>query len=749
MTRGSQWIGPAVLCAMALATAAAARAAGEAGEAARLDPKRSAESQARAAARAGDFRVARTILSHMDENGHLSYGEGTPGLACDGILSDPGARDLHWDEEERRFARAYNEALLADPRYPDRDVCVPLARESEFPWRESGDAYWADFSKRHGRPLRPEASVNRAARSARPDLVRAQIAAGRPFDAWDRWHRRPLHWAARRGDLATLDVLIEAGARTDAREPASAVLLAADAGRGDAVERLLAAGASPFDCGRIDSRQSWGNSVGGGPFLCPLRQAIERGFTGPVAPLVKAVLGRGAYHQREELGLALYRAADLGRADLVHAFLGAAGPSRNRYLKREVMKAPAYRRDSAMLRTLLSLGGGWAARTPAEERLWLEAAKLPGPEPLALLVWYGFDLNYLTAADRSRLEAALPGLTAAELRPFLVLASEAREKAWDAVLAGNIAALDALAAAGVDFAERRGDTALTRAAGTDPATLRWMLAHGARPDTFEPRELRLGCGSSGDADEKKLDRTRREAFAALCDEQQSRGPKPRPQGEFGDHALAAAVRAGDPASVELLLPLARPEAALEALDQLVSQSPARPWRLPLLTRLAALAAGGDRTRLASALSQVLEKNDTDAALAILAGYMPSGGYEVRYAASVGHGPADECRTDRLRFLRDRGVDLSAWRDFEEGNLFARAARCDSAEFVAFAATVRGIGVNDIDYSGNTPLESLPEDKRDGEAGKAMAALGARTCEDLHGNRSALCNPGVIAPDPAL
>ena len=731
---------------LSLAPPAAAR--GE-DEEARLDMKPGPEAQARSAIRRGDFRVVRTVYSHMDDIGHLAYGEATPGVACDGQLGGAAARDVHWGKEERRFAGAYNALLLAHPRYPDRDVCVPVDLEgSEYP-RADADARWPDFSKSHGRPLHPETSVNRAARAARPDLVRAQIASGRPFDSWDRWYRRPLHWAARRGDLATLDILLAAGARTEAREPASPVLLAADAGRGGAVERLLAAGASPFDCGRIDVRSSSGNSVGGGLFLCPLQQAIDRGFAAPVAPLVKAILARGAYHQRRELGLALYRAADLGRDDLVRAFVDAAGPSRDRYLRRPVMKTAAYRRDLAMLRTLLSLGGGNAARTPAEERLWLAAAKLSRPEPLALLVWYGFDLNYLTSADRARLEAALPGLTPDGLRPFLVQAAEARERTWDSVLAGDIAALDALAAAGVDFAERRGDTALSRAAARDSAAVRWMLAHGARADTFGERELSLGCGSRDDADERKLGREQRAAFDALCDEQQSRGPRPRPEGEFGEHALATAVRAGDPATVELLLPGARPEAALEAVNQLVARSPARAGRLPLLTRLAALAAGGDRTALASVLSDVLEKNDTPAALAILAGYTPSGADEVRHALHVGYGPADDCRTDHFRFLRDRGVDLSAWRDTEEGNLFARAAGCDSAEFVGFAATVRGIGINDLDYSGNTPLESLPEGKRGGEAGKAMIALGAKTCEDLHGRGSGKCDPDRITPDPAL
>jgi len=744
VTRISLKVGLAAAVALAFCAPTAAAGKEDEAEEIRLEVKRSPEAQARAAIRAGDFRVVRTVFSHIDDIGHLRYSESTPGVACDGQIGEESAREISWGKEEKRFAEAYNAALLADPRYPDRDVCVPLDSDG-------GDSEWPDFSKTKGRPLHPGASVNRAARAARSDLVRAQIAAGRPFDAFDRWHRRPLHWAARRGDLESLDILLAAGARTDAREPASAVLLATDADRAAAVERLLAAGASPFDCGRIDVRLSRGNSVGGGLFVCPLRQAIERGFPGPVVALVKAIVARGAYYQRRELALELYVAVKLGRTDLVRAFVEGVGPARERYLQPAILRVAAYRRDRAALHSLLSLGGGWAARTPAEERLWLAAAKASRTEPLAMLIWFGRDLNYLPAADRSRLAAALPGLTAAELRPFLAKAHEGRERAWDAILSGDLQALDSLAAAGVDFAERRGDSALSRAAGKDSATVRWMLAHGARPDTFEAREPGMSCRDVDldDEDSRKLSRTQRDSFVALCAEQESRGPKPRPEGAFSEQALVTALRSGDPERMDLLLPGSRPEAALEALDHLASRPPIRADLLPLVTRLAALAANGDRTKLASTLSDVLEKKDMAAATAILAKYIPAGQFEVRYALDIGYGPADECRLDYFRFLGDRGVDLATWRDSDDTNLFARAAKCDSAELVAFAATVPGLGINDVSYSGDTPLESLPLDKRGGEAGKAMLALGAKTCTDLHGEDSDKCGSDAIRPDPAL
>jgi len=57
----------------------------------------------------------------------------------------------------------------------------------------------------------------------------------------------PLHWAALRGRLAAVDILLAAGADVNARAEDCMTPLqkAADCGQKDAVERLLAAGANP------------------------------------------------------------------------------------------------------------------------------------------------------------------------------------------------------------------------------------------------------------------------------------------------------------------------------------------------------------------------------------------------------------------------------------------------------------------------------------------------------------------------
>jgi hypothetical protein len=709
----------------------------------KLDLKRSPEAQAQAALRRGDFRVAQLVFDETDSDGHINFGQATPGLACDGLLSEAAARGIAWSKPGRRFAEAYNAALLAESAFPDRDVCVPLDTDLDEP-------DWPEFAKAPGKPLHPATSVNRAARAARPDLVHAQIAAGRPFDGWDRWYRRPLHWAARRGDVATIDLLLAAGAKPDGREPASPLLLAADSGHGTAVERLLRAGASPFRCGKMDVRLSWGSTLSGSRQACPLRQSIERGLAGPVAPLVGAILARGDYEEREESILDLYEAVKRGRPEIVRTFVEAAGESKGLLLQPSVLRMAAYRLDRPMLRTLLAVGGGNAARSPAEEGLWLAAAELPRPEPLAMLIWFGGDLNYLSAVERDRLKKALPGLTAAGLRPFLAAAAQAREKTWDLVLGGDLAGLDALAAAGVDFAERRGETAVSRAAGRDLATLRWMLAHGGRADTYENREERLECSSiSDDFGRNKPSRAQSETLIALCAESEALEPKVRPGAGFSRHALGTAVVSGDPARIDLLLRRSRPEAALDVLPYLAFQPPTRPGRLPLLTRLAALASTGDRNELASSLSDVLERNDEAAATAILAGFTPVGPQEVRFALDAGYGDPERCRIDDFRLLQKRGVDLSVWKDLDGGNLFARAVTCNSLDFLALAGTVPGISVNDLDGIGRTPFETLPWDKRDSAVGKALIALGAKTCEDLHGEDADTCGSPGIRPDSDL
>jgi hypothetical protein len=126
--------------------------------------------------------------------------------------------------------------------------------------------------------------------------------------------------------------------------------------------------------------------------------------------------------------------------------------------------------------------------------------------------------------------------------------------------------------------------------------------------------------------------------------------------------------------------------------------------------------------------------------------VPAGRGEIRTALEIGYGERDRCRPELLRWLRAHGVDLAPYRDAEGANLFALAARCDSAEMVALAAAEPGVGINDLDDNGRTPLDSSR--KREGAAARALVALGARECKELYGEDSNRCR-GEIEPDPAL
>jgi hypothetical protein len=402
-----------------------------------------------------------------------------------------------------------------------------------------------------------------------------------------------------------------------------------------------------------------------------------------------------------------------------------------------------------MLRRLMARGGAAAARTPAEARLWLAAAELPDPKPLALLVWFGGTLNYLGAAERVKIEASLPTLGPESLRPWLARAAAQRKRAVEAVLSRDLAALRAMAGAGMDFAERHRDTLLSRAAtNADAATVRWLLANGARADTIVWEHVIYGCSSiAGELDdEKKSTQAQRAAFRSLCEDELDE-PEPAPDWPFGRHALQNAVAADKLDTADLLLPRSNPAAALAAVQVITegaNEAPIPAGKLRLLPRLAVLAARGDRPNLAYALADLLWRKDLAGARAVLEGYTPAGPEEIRAAL---HEAERGCRIASVELLRARGVDLARFREPDGRNLFALFAPCDSPALVAAVAAIPGIDVNTVDDDGNTPLDLVPSGKSEGPGARALRALGAKACHDLHERER--CRARAIAPDPAL
>ncbi len=702
-----------------------------------LDIHESPRRQARAAILREDFRVARLVYDHQDEVGHINYGHTTPGIVCDGVLTDAAARNLSWDKgRANRFAAAYNATLVGDRRYPDQDVCIVIDRRLE-------GSRWPDFGRIAAQPLHPERSVNRAARAGRPQLVRALIASGKPFDAHDRWNRRPLHWAARRGDVASIRILLAAGAKIDQPEPGSPLLLAVDGNHGEAVDLLLEAGAS-VHCGETDARHSWGSSNGGGAQLCPLRHAIEQGYLHPLSSIVRRMAGPPDPDRGKLVG-ALHRALETGKLRVVDAVLEGAGERRDETFQPAALRAAAYLLDNAILARLIAAGAGSAARTPAEERLWKAAAKLSDPRPLALLIWFGGSINYLPEAERRQLEEALPGLTAQRLRPYVLRAAEQRERAWDAVLARDLPTLEQMLASGIDLDERHGETALSRAAVTDVATVRWLLAHGARAKTRDRDDIPFGCTAVGEGfGGRKPSRAQVETFTSLCDEASDR-PTPRAAPYFSDHALETAVRNDRFDIAEALAPVSDEKAALASIVAMVARKSVTRARFPLFTRLTAIAVRGRRIGLSYELQELLERGDFDAAAAMLDAFVPANREEVSIALTPDLSEK-RCSIEAVDLLRRYGAPVAEYRNWEEGNLFALAVTCDSPDLVA-AAAATGLPVNHVSRIGVTALERVPWEKRTGPTARALESLGARPCSDLFDKET--CSSGGIEPDPAL
>jgi ankyrin repeat protein len=710
----------------------------EAGERPRLHPRRSVESQLRAAVRRGDFRIVQVAHGGTDDVGHISFGQETPGIACDGQLGRAAAHTLTASQSgATRFALAYNQALLAHPLFPDPDVCV---------WTGAAEARrrWPDFAAIRARPRHPEASVNRAARAGRPDLVRSLVAAGRPFDSHDRWWRRPLHWAARRGDVASLDILLAAGARTDMREPVPPLVLAVASNRPEAVDRLLAAAADPSACGRLDVRQSWGSTTTASAQVCPLRHAIQQGYAGPVRSLVRALAARGP-DAEDGLAMALFEAVRLGRRETIEAFLDQPEATRRAVMHPSVMRAAAWRLDLPLLRRMIELGGGAAARSPAEERLWVTAAALPNPEPLALLVWFGGELNYLSAAERAELVLALPGLTAETIRPWLARAQAARDRLWDAIEARDHATLTALVRAGADLDERYGAATLAGAARTDLATVRHLLALGAAARGL-PDEPDFDCGPSDEEFVGDTGATRRAAvFGRLCAEAEEARSRPSTR-RFPENPIAVAIAAGKYDLAEALLPVTPPLLARETLESIVvrvEQRQAPPAQRALVGPLARIASQGPRRELPFALRGLIRAGETEAAEAMLQSFVPRGIEELSVVTQVENG--DRCDAGLLRLLQRRGVDLGPYESGDGGNLFSLAAHCNSSEILAIAQAVPGLDANHLDAHGRRPLDRLARAEREGPVGRALVAMGARSCDDLP---DSACRTG-IEPDPSL
>jgi ankyrin repeat protein len=157
--------------------------------------------------------------------------------------------------------------------------------------------------------------LHQAARTGSVDAVRAAIAQGAdpnlpmPADDSNRAGMTPLMLASFEGSPAAVQVLIEAGARTEVRasDGRTALIYAAGWGNAQKVQHLLDAGAT------IDARASDG--------MTALMFAAARGDADSVRQLVAA--GAGVDERNRWRQTALMGAARSGSLEKVQALLGA------------------------------------------------------------------------------------------------------------------------------------------------------------------------------------------------------------------------------------------------------------------------------------------------------------------------------------------------------------------------------------------------------------------------------------------
>ncbi len=189
---------------------------------------------AKAAIRARDYRYVKPI-------GESEY-ESPFGIRC--LAIHQSARYIgfvhgvaiseHSDKVLVAAARVFNQALVSDPSYPDKDVCLP---RTEGQTRQDAIRLAGEFSRR------PQATnLHTAARAQDLAAVARFIAAGSDLNAVDAWGRTPLKWAAHRKNIAIATKLIAAGAKFDILDDPhkSALKIATETGDATFLRKFLA-----------------------------------------------------------------------------------------------------------------------------------------------------------------------------------------------------------------------------------------------------------------------------------------------------------------------------------------------------------------------------------------------------------------------------------------------------------------------------------------------------------------------------
>ena len=330
------------------------------------------------------------------------------------------------------------------------------------------------------------------------ETLRALIADGADVNVAQADGATALQWAAHWDDLNTVNLLLDAGADANAANDlgVTALMLACENGSALVVERLLEAEADP------NATVSTGESV--------LMRAARTGSVGVVSALLEAGADATATEPSQEQTALMWAAAQ-GHAEVAQALIeeGADLHARSLVRRRTVHIGSRYGDRTSYTGVVDTNKGGFTALLFAARNAHIDAARV--------LVAAGANVDDVSADGTSALTLAVHS-GHSEFAAFLLghgADANARGSGYTAlhaaVLRGDLAVVDALAAAGANMDVRllRGtqsrywgkdyalnDTALVGATPLwlaarygDAPMMRALVAGGADPQlSFDPPE---------------------------------------------------------------------------------------------------------------------------------------------------------------------------------------------------------------------------------------------------------------------
>jgi ankyrin repeat protein len=330
--------------------------------------------------------------------------------------------------------------------------------------------------------------LHSAARQGESAQLEALLEAGADPNAIDNNGRTPLHHAARRGQQASVEALLARGARPDVRDEngTTALHTAARRGHEDIAKRLLEAGADP-DLADKDRKT---------PLMLAARQGHE--------DIVKALLESGADTEKrdESRDTALNMAAGRRHNEVVKLLLEGGAPTN---VPDRNGRTPLYnavdRRDRETVEVLLESRADPNLATHDGDSPLLRAIRNRDAEIVTLLLEYGAQPSTTRRGDTSAVVLSVRNRDHDTLGRLIEAQADVNERAENgnsalaiAIVNRDLRSAEMLLEAGaiIDVLNHQnGETLLYTAVRNhdyEAATL--LIEHGADPDAKTPSGAR-------------------------------------------------------------------------------------------------------------------------------------------------------------------------------------------------------------------------------------------------------------------